>query len=906
MFFGISWYILFYIHGRIYIGRGYRLTQRPDPELLLKRVQEQERHEQRGKLKIYLGAAPGVGKTYTMLQDALAKRAQGLDVVIGVVETHGRQEIQNLIKDFETIPRQTIDYHGQKLSEFDLDATLKRTPGLILIDEMAHTNVPGLRHAKRWQDIKEILDRGIDVYTTLNVQHIESLNDIVSRIIHTRVKETIPDSMLEMADTVELVDLPPEDLLKRLQEGKVYFPKQAELAAENFFRKGNLIALRELALRTTAERVGSQVLLYRQGQGIKHVWPVKEKLLVCVGSSEQSTRLIRAARRLATKLQAEWIAVHVDTPRLRLTEEERNNAIQNLRLAEQLGAETRVISGFDLVKEILDFAHEQNVTQIVLGKQARGRWHEFLRDSLADQLVRRSGEIDIYIITGDAIIPKAPRFSIKQQEIDWSYYLYAIIAASIATFISYLLAPYLDSSNLIMILVLGAVGVALLGQLGPSITYVLFSVVAFTLVSIPPVFTLNWSDIQFFFAFGVMLAISVIISRLINVNKTQATFARMAEQRTATLNVLGRQLASTRGVNKLLNTSAEYIGEVFESQVTALLHEKGKLRIKARYHTRDDLSEKEMGVAQWVYDLGQTAGMGTDTLPYSDAIYVPLLTPQGTAGVLRVKPLQPQHLLSPEQMRLLEACANQIALAIEVDRLHEQAHKSKVEIETDKARSALLQYISHDLRTPLVSILGNASTLIEMASALDEFKVNKIGTDIFYEAEELSRLINNMLKISYLEADSITLQKEKHNLPEILNLTLNSLGEKLNPKRFHLHIDNDLPNVPCDASLIQDALYNLIDNAIKFSAPDTPIDISIQRDDKRVIISVSDRGPGIVPDEVDKLFRKFYRGRMLTTVRGLGLGLPIVRNIVQAHGGEVWTENREGGGASFRISLPLV
>lgn len=881
------------------------MGHRRNPELLLKRAQEEERQQKRGHLKIYLGAAPGVGKTYTMLQDAQAKRSQGLDTVIGVVESHGREEIVSLIKQFEIIPRQSVEYHGQALTEFDIDAALKRNPGLILMDEMAHTNVPGLRHNKRWQDIKELLDRGIDVYTTLNVQHVESLNDVVSSIIHTRIKETVPDSMLELAETIELVDLPPEDLLKRLQEGKVYFPKQAELAAENFFRKGNLIALRELALRTTAENVGTQVLLYRQGQGIKHIWPVKEKLLVCVGSSIQSTRLIRAARRLATKLQAAWIAVHVETPRMKLSEEQRANSIQNLRLAEQLGAETRVISGFDVVNEILGFARQENITQIVLGKQTRPRWKDFLYGSLADELVRKSGEIDIYIITGEAIVTKQPKNTHKAKQISLKYYLYSIASVFAITILCRFLDAFLNETNLLIIYLIAAIGISLLGRIGPSVIFAILSLFAFDFFFVTPQTSPNWSDSQYIVSLIALLLTTLVICRLVIITKRQAVFGHLAEQRTATLNVLSRQLAGTRGVNKLLNASVEYIGEIFESQVIALLREDGKLKARSRFRVHDELTEKELGVAEWVFDLGQVAGLGTDTLPYSDAVYVPLLTPHGTIGVLRVKPLQPQHLFSPEQMRLLEACANQIALAIEVDRLQEQALKSKMEIETDRARSSLIQYISHDLRTPLVSIMANASTLVEMSKTLDATKVAKMGTVIFTEAEELSRLINNMLKITYLEAESVNLQKENYNLEAILHSAIVTLEEKLGNRVVNLHIPENLPTVPVDSTLIQEVFYNLIDNAVKFTAPESPIDISIYQLKNNVIVSVDDKGPGIVSDEIDKLFDKFYRGRMLNTQRGLGLGLAISRSIVKAHGGEIWTENREGGGASFRFSLPL-
>ncbi len=879
--------------------------RRLSPEKLLQRVQEEERQEQRGKLKIYLGAAPGVGKTYTMLQDAREKRAQELDVVVGLVETHGRREIESLLKDIEILPRQMIDYRGQQLSEFDLDAALKRRPGLILIDEMAHTNAPGSRHTKRWQDIKEILDRGIDVYTTLNVQHIESLNDVVAQIINAPIKETVPDSMLELADTIVLVDLPPEELLRRLQEGKVYIPKQAEIATEHFFRKGNLIALRELALRATAERVSAQVLLYRQGQGIKHVWPTREKILVCVGSSAESAKIIRTARRMAASLQTEWVAVHVDAARLRLSEEQHNSAIQNLRLAEQLGAETRILAGVDIVDEIISFAREQNITTMVIGKRVRPRWRGLFSRNLADELTRYSGEIDVYIITSqDFSTPKISRLKQLKRAAPWKVYFVMLGIVALATGINFLLYPYLGSSNLIMVYLLAVTIVALFDRMGPSFLASVLSVLAYDFFFIPPFYSFAVSDLQYFFTLLVMLLVAQVISHLTIITRRQAAAAQIAEQRIATLHSLSRRLASARGVDKLLDIAVRYVSEVFSSGVLALLPDDGRLVVRAKYGAEAVLNAKEQGVAQWVYELGQVAGLGTDTLPYSDSIYVPLLASKETIGVLRVRPSQPKRLFTPEQMHLIEASANQIALALEVDRLQDQAQKTELKTETDRVRSVLLQSVSHDLRTPIVAIMGFASTLIEMVRELSTQEVVKLGNDIYFESEQLSRLINNLLQITYLEAEAVTLQKKPHSLDSVISLVLATSRKKFGSNPVEVHLPADLPKVPFDRVFIQEVLINLLDNAIKFTPPETLIEISALAEKDKVIVSVADRGPGIVPDEVNKLFEKFYRGRLLTTERGIGLGLAICRNIVTAHGGDIWAENRPGGGAVFSFSLP--
>jgi two-component system sensor histidine kinase KdpD len=879
---------------------------RPDPKKLLQRVKDEEQKQNRGKLKIYLGAAPGVGKTYTMLQDALSKRAQGLDVIVGTVESHGRKEIQALLENFDILPEQTVPYHGKELTEFDLDAALKRHPGLILVDEMAHTNAPGLRHLKRWQDIKELLDRGIDVYTTLNIQHVESLNDVVSQIIHTRVKETVPDFMLEIADTIELVDLPPEELIKRLQEGKVYFPAQAELAADHFFRKGNLIALRELALRTTAERVSAQVLLYRQGLGIQHIWPTREKILVCTGSRPGSAKIIRAARRLATSLSAEWIAIHIDRPRLNQSEDDRNVAIQNLRLAEQLGATTKILTGENIAEKIMIFAHEQNITKIIIGKKIKSRWKDILFGSLADTLIRQSGEIDVYVITGDLSDFKIQKPLTEAKPFPIKSYAISFGAVCLATLINLIIYPHIDASNLIMVYLLAVTAVAVFGQRGPSALASILSVLAYGFLFIPPYYTFEIFNFQYIFTLAVMLLVTQVISTLTINSTKQAEAARLAEHHTASLHTLSRQLASTRGVDKLLEIAVQYISNIFNSQVLALLPENNDLIIQARSQTEQMLNDKERAVAQWVYDLGQIAGLGTDTLPFSEALYVPLLASQGPIGVLSIHPTQPKHLYTPEQMHLLEACANQIALAIEVDRLHDQTKKSELEMETDRVRSALLKTVSHDLRTPLISIMGAASTLLEMGNELDKKMIKKFGNQIYLESEQLNRLINNLLQITQFEANTLQLNKKLHSLEETITSVITTSSKKLGKRPIHLLLPADLPDIAFDQKLLKEVFFNLIDNAIKFTTPLSPIEISAVIQGSLIQINIEDNGPGIVPDEVNRLFEKFYRGRMLASERGLGLGLAICRDVIGAHGGKIWAENRPQGGAAFRFTLPLL
>ncbi len=877
---------------------------RPDPEHFLKRAEQEEAEKNRrsGKLKIYLGAGPGVGKTHEMLHDGLQENTKGNDVVVGVVESHGRKEIDKILHYFEIIPKKTIQYHGKELLDFDLDAALKRKPALILIDEMAHTNAPGMTHKKRWQDIKELLDRGINVYTTLNVQHIESLSDDVSQIIHAQIRETVPDSMIEIADTLELVDIPPEELLKRLEEGKVYFPEQADLAARNFFKIGNLIALRELALRTVAEQVGTQVLLYRQGQGIKHIWATQEKILVCVGPGLESEKLIRAAKRTASNLKCEWVAVFVDTPKIKFTESQKNNAIKNLHFAEKLGAMTRILTGFDIVKEIMTFAREENVTQIMVWKHIRSRLRNLFFRDLADEIVRHSGEIDIYIMTGESIVfpenkePTIQKYSFKN-------YFISILVLTLATGLNFLLFPFLSASTLITVYLLGVTIVALLGEDGPAFFNSVLSVLAYGFFFVRPYYSFAISDFQYFFTLIVMLLISFVISHLTLRVRKQAESARFAERQTDALHTLSRQLASTRGIDKILEIGEQYVGKLFDSEVIILLPKNDQL-VSHSKSKKIVLNNKEQEVAKWVYELGNMAGKGTDTLSFSEALYVPLIASQNTLGVMRMIQKK-QQLFTPGQIYILEACANQIALALEVDKIQEKNRKKELKLETNRVRSELLQNVSHDLHAPLAAVLGEASTLIEMNKELKHKEIKKIGEDIFYEVEQHSRLINNLLQMTYIESGSVKLDKRLTSLHELINLVIHTSIKKIDNREIHVDIDQLIPKIAIDSTLVQEIFINLIDNAIKFSPDNTQINIVAKKDNNNILISIEDEGSGIVPDEVNQLFEKYYRGRKITSERGLGLGLAICRAIVNAHGGKIWAENRPQGGASFKFTLPI-
>lgn len=654
------------------------MKKRPTPETMLKIAKNEERMQMRGKLKIFLGASPGVGKTYTMLEEGLEKRAQGLDVVIGVVESHGRKEIKALTEKFEVMPRVTINYHEKEFLEFDLDSAIKRSPALILIDELAHTNIPGLRHVKRFRDIEEILDHGIDVYTTLNVQHIESLNGTITQIIGVKISEIVPDSILELADTVEIVDLPPEDLLKRLERGEVYFPEQAKIAKENFFKKGNLIALRELALRVTAECVGTQTYLYRQDLGIRQIWPIKEKILVCVGGSENSVKIIRQAKRLATHLRAEWIAVYVDQVRIKKSEKYRDEAIKNLHLAEQLGAKSKILTGFDIVKEVMNFARDENATQIIIGKRVRPRWKDIFYRRLADEIVRSSQEIDVYIMSLTEQGPDKKLQNKDKQPTPWRVYAISVSMVVAVSIVNFFISPYLDSSNLIMMYLLVVTIVALFGEIGPSILCSLLSVLAYDVFFVSPYNSFKVSGIAYLMTMLIMLLVANIISYLTLLTKQQAKAAKFSEQQITSLHTLSHQLARMRGVKRLLEAGISHLSEQLDSKIIGLFPKNEKFVILNETCCEQSIDEKEEGVIKWVYDSGQMAGTETDNLPFLKALYFPLLGFNHAIGVLRIVPNDPKRKFSQDEINILQVSAHQIAISIEVDRLQQQKIKAKL------------------------------------------------------------------------------------------------------------------------------------------------------------------------------------------------------------------------------------
>jgi two-component system, OmpR family, sensor histidine kinase KdpD len=653
------------------------MESRPNPDELLARIKQQEAKASKGKLKIFLGAAAGVGKTYKMLESARELRNQAVDVVAGCVVTHKRKETEALLVGIEQLPLKTIEYQHTQLEEFDLDAALKRDPQVLLVDELAHTNIPGCRHEKRWQDVEELLDAGIDVFTTLNIQHLESANDIVAQITDVTIRETVPDSIFEKANEIELVDLPPDELIQRLKEGKVYVPEKSQVALENFFRKGNLIALRELALRSTAERVDKQMQQYRADEFVRDVWPASERLLVCIGPSPLSVKVVRAARRMASGLNAEWMAVYVETPGyMRLPQAARNRLARTLKLAEQLGAEATVLTGTNVAEELVAYAQRRNVTKILIGKPLRPRWREILFGSVVDDVIRKSGEIDVNVITGEGQ-PAADNYKSTVREIiDSAAYGKALLVVVVATLATSVMFQRFALVNLLMIYQLAVVIVAVGYGRGPAILASILSVAVCDFFFIPPYRSFAVSDTEYLLTLAVMLVVALTLSTLTVTVRQQAEMARQRERRTSALYAMTREQAVALTTDAVLSTSVGHIGEIFNSQTAVCLSNKsGELVVIEGLQGSFEVDAHEFGVAQWVFTHGQTAGAGTSTLPGAKAIYLPLRGTSGAIGVIGILAADSQRLMHPEEMHLLETFVNQTALAVQRARLSELAQK---------------------------------------------------------------------------------------------------------------------------------------------------------------------------------------------------------------------------------------
>jgi len=893
--------------------------RRPDPDVLLARVKDEESRARRGRLKIFFGATAGVGKSYAMLEDARRQRDDGDDVVVGYVELHGRPETEALLQGLEILPPMQLEHRGVTLTEFDLDAALARHPQLLLVDELAHSNHQGARHPKRWQDIDELLGAGIDVYTTVNVQHLESLHDVVAQITGVDVRETVPDRVFASADEVELVDLPPDALLERLAEGKVYLPEAARHAAQNFFRKGNLIALRQLALRATAERVDAAMLEYRDRHAISATWAAGERVLVCVGPDPLSTRLVRSASRMANALHAQWLAVYVETPKLvRLPQAARDRILRTLRLAEELGAETENLSGESVAATLIEFARRNNVSRIIVGKPLRSRWRDRLRENLVDELIRQSGNIDVYVISGEPgqespAPPRTPKRSSR-----WPAYLKAIGVVAVATAVCSQMSGLFELTNVVMVYLLGIVLVAARFGRGPSVLAAVLSVALFDFLFVPPKYSFSVSDTQYVITFVVMLTTALLISHLAALGKRQASVARQRERRAAELYALSRELGRRRSVDELSKFLVRHVLASIEGEAAVLLPDADdKIQDPTRFCDRGGerstatavrypVPGNDLGIAQWAHDHRKKAGLATDTLASASAIYLPLSALGRCIGVLGLRPTDPRQLQIPEQIHLVEALVNQAAVAMERVQLAEAAQQANLQVESERLRNVLLSTISHDFRTPLATIIGSASTLRDSdAGALDDERRRMLLDTLLHEAERMNRLVGNLLDLTRLNEGRIELHHDLIAIDELIGAVLARLRETLKQHPVSLALPENPPLVPGDEVLLEQVLSNLLENAARHTPAGTAVEISAQVEGGSFEIVVRDHGPGLAAGEEERVFEKFHQSRPEGAQSGFGLGLAICKAIVDAHGGAIRAGNAPGGGAEFRITLPL-
>ncbi|MBI3739801.1 MAG: sensor histidine kinase KdpD [Chloroflexi bacterium] len=879
------------------------MEQRPDPDALLKDVQAEE--AQRGRLKIFLGYAAGVGKTYAMLEAAHQRKVQGVDVVVGYIETHGRKETEEMIEELEVLPRKQVEYRGVMLPEMDVDAVLARRPALVLVDEFAHTNAPGSRHAKRYQDVEEILDGGIDVYTTLNIQHLESLNDAVAQITGVIVRETVPDRVIDEASEIEVIDLPPDELLARLQEGKVYIPDQAARAIQDFFRKGNLTALREMSLRRAAERVDDQMRSYMRTRAIPSVWPATDRLLVCISPSPLAEKLVRATRRLADELKAEWFAIYVEIaskPELNPTNRER--IARTLQLAEELGARARTIAGSSIHEAVLAYARKHNVTKIVIGKPPRRHWWQTARSSVIDQLIYASGDVDVYVLSAEREVAKSALPVEWRPHRPFLRYLFSLGLVALSTALGLFLRERIEPTNLVMVyLVTVVVSAVYLGR-GPSLLAAILGVLCFDFFMVPPYYTFVVSDTQYILTFIALFLISLVVSTLTARTREQAEAAIQRETQATALYNLGRDLTSATDLRQAAEIIVSHIGDVFGREVAIFLLENGQLHTFASSPNYQP-DPNEFAVASWTFEHGQAAGRGTDTLPAASVRCHPLKTARGLVGVLGIRPAASGGLLTPEQRQTFAAFANHTALAIERASLEEQAHQAELLKATEKLQTALLNSISHDLRTPLVAITGALSALDEEDGKLNETSRKNLIENARLESDRLNRLVGNLLDMTRLEAGALKLKRELSDVEDLIGTAVGQMESRLAGRPIKVNVKEAIPPIAVDFVLIVHVINNLLDNALKYSPPDSPLEVRAWLELKEVRIATLDRGIGIPESDLERVFDKFYRVQRPEQVTGTGLGLAICKGIVEAHGGRIWAEAREGGGTIVTIALQL-
>jgi two-component system sensor histidine kinase KdpD len=887
--------------------------KRPSPEALLEVARREEGRQ--GKLRVFVGAAPGVGKTYAMLETARARRRDGYDVVVGVVETHGRKETQALLEGLEVIPRQRVEYKGRWLEEVDLDAILARRPQIVLIDELAHTNGPGSRHPKRYLDVEELLENGIDVYTTVNIQHFESLNDVIAQITRVRVRETVPDSIFDRADAVELIDITPDDLIQRLKEGKVYIPEQAARALEHFFSPANLTALRELALRRTAERVDEELRTQMQARAIQGPWAAGERVLICVSEDPRAAGLVRYAKRLADRLHAPWTALNIESRRsLQLSEEQRDRIADTLRLAQTLGGEAVTIPGGGrrIAEDVISFALANNITHVVIGKSNRTRWFEILHGSVVHDLIRRAGNISVHVIAGDAaegepVPKKTVRAAEKPLPFDFRPYAVALLAVMAAIGAGELFWQWVRIENVDLIFLMAVVAIAVRFGLGPSLFASVLSGLCYNFFFTAPYYTFEIAYPAHVVAVAFFTVVAIVVSNVAARARIQALVAMARARTTESLYTFSRKLAGVGTLDDVLWATAYQMALMLKVHVVLLLPEDGSIVVKAGYPPENILGEADLAAAKWAWQNNRAAGRGSDTLTGAKRLFLPMRTGSGLIGVIGIDSDKPGPLLTPDERRLLDALSDQAALAVERVHLVEGMVRVKRTVEAEKLRSALLTSISHDLKTPLASVLGAAGTMRDLSADLTDAQRLDLLVTIIDESERLNRFIANLLDMTKLESGAIAPNLSPHDVGEIVGSALRRAARILGQHEVEIEIAADLPMLELDAVLFEQVLFNLLDNAAKYAPAGTTIRVVSWQEQNSVHLQVLDEGDGIPPAELEHIFDKFYRAQKADQVQaGTGLGLAISRGFVEAMHGTVSAANRtDRSGAAFTITLPV-
>ncbi|WP_372844222.1 DUF4118 domain-containing protein [Psychrobacter sp.] len=883
-------------------------VNRPSPDALLQQIKQQAYTVNRGKLKIFFGASAGVGKTYDMLTSAHQAQAQGLNVLVGIVETHGRSETAALLQGLSVLPLREIEYRGQILYEFDIDAALAHHPDILLVDELAHSNIAGSRHPKRWHDVEELLKAGINVYTTLNVQHLESLNDVVNQITGVAVQETLPDWFFDQANEVILVDLPADELLARLHEGKVYIPSQAKHAINNFFRKGNLIALRELALRRTADLVDADMQDYRNQARIAPIWNTADQLLVGISTGAHSERLIRHAARLASSLHSQWYVVHVDTPRgLNRSANNKQKVLEALRLADDLGAKTEVISAITVAEGLTSYAHQFNIGRIIIGQNQSKPYH--LGQSLVKRISQQDVNLDLILVNQTKQLCKTTN---ERQTLSWNMaelssvdnrngYLMAVLGCGLVTVTLIALTRWFDLANVVMLYLLVIVFISVRFGRAPGILAAFLSVLSFDLFFVEPKLSFNVSDVQYLVTFAVMLIVSLIINNLAVGLRFQAQAARKREQQAISMSYLAQSLSAARKNNDIISQAAAWLTQHLASTAIIVMPDADNKLVVMTDCTIP--AAFNWVVTRWVFDHNESAGLGTHTLTANTMHYRALATSTQVLGVLALMPTDSESFNQPEQQRALDVAIAQITLALERVYYAKIAQNALIKVESERLRGTLLSALSHDIRTPITVLSGLASSLATQTLTMSEQK--QLAVDIEQQANVIQRLVINILDYVSLQSGGMQLNKQWVSLEEIVGSNIRQLEHYLKERQIEIDIPHHIDFIYTDELILSRVLNNLFTNAINYTPDDACICIKAMLDDNQQCrITVTDTGDGLPVGLEAQIFERFTRGNLESSTTGLGLGLALSRDLVEHLGGTLSAANIQPHGAQFIITLP--